>query len=184
MKLFLLVVLASACGSSKKCDMSSDGSLARLVGLEGTDLCVQRSKTFGVALVGTLVADLGCDYTHTVYQCGVDDPTTQARAMSAAGWEQADAAGRARLGYAWLRELVAGNGTILEEDSPDFPVAGKSFSPPGFEPIEGGGVRLRYWTSRSRGMLPGSRYILRETVFNKDGLIISGRDMDQFETKQ
>ena len=190
MRALIVLLFASGlgCGGSPaKCDMSSDDSLNDLVtkktGTKLVEPCVRRSATFGVAQVGPLVSDLGCAYQHTIHQCRVDDPTTQATAMATAGWKTGDAAARARLAYAWLEEVVLDGGAVLKDQPAAFPVAGKTFEAPGFIAEDGGGVRLRYWTEANRGMLPGQRFTLRETVFNADGLIIFGRDLDRFETR-
>jgi hypothetical protein len=179
--LLLLAVATAACGH--RCEMASDDNLRALVGhVAGDQACVRRPPSFpGLAQVGPLISDRGCDYKHTVYQCRVDDKETRAKVMEAAGWHKSDGARRVKLAWTWLREATL-DGTIVDEPTPDFAAAGRTFTQPSAEPTPEGGFRLRYWLVRGRGMLPGKHYTKGEAVFGADGVLKATREMEPFET--
>jgi hypothetical protein len=168
------------------CDLSTDEgarrAYARATGEAAPrDLCVDRSRTFGIVRLGGLVHDLGCSYTITMYECRVDDPTTPARAMIAAGWPTADDAAKRRLALAWVSEI--GGARVLTDEPATFAAAGKTFTPPSGEPLPDGGVRVLYWVERPAGMTPEVRYVQVETAFDGRGVVVSQRELDRFEAR-
>ncbi|HEY4240058.1 MAG TPA: hypothetical protein VGM88_09595 [Kofleriaceae bacterium] len=122
--------------------------------------CLVASTTFaGLMTTGTFATEVGCqwlrdepadDYqkwTGAIYDCRFHKTSLEvaADAMSRAGWAKADAAARANLAWAWVREVE--HFEPMESAYDPWPKGGAKFSAPAAKAKPDGGATLTFWIS-------------------------------------
>lgn len=98
--------------------------------------------------------------------------------LQQAGWEQAAAADRQRLGMLWIEEALLGFGDSVVRDKPR--VEGKKLlSPPKESSLNDGGVRFVLWVKENQGHDLGTYYRRSYFLFGPRGQLVHNRVLDR-----
>jgi hypothetical protein len=144
------------------------------------DLCIQRPPTFpDVIVVGLQAPPIGCAGSDLFVGDAFGDiyaltPT----ALTHAGWVAN--ASQLKLAAAWTEEAVFAWDTILQEATPDFAAAGKTFTPPSVERVPGGVIEVIVWVQEGRGEALQNTYYQASEVFHPSGQIGLIEILDKF----
>ena len=180
--LFGVLAVAAIKLAAADCDTSTEAGIAaaykKATGNEVSKdhNCLRRSRTFkGLVWTGEFAYDRGCMGQGVLVGCALNPPGYDKAAMSKAGWDKADLAGRNKLAVAWLTEID--NLSVVDRKPDKFT---KPFAPAAAT-ADGNKLVVEVWTVDPPGMAPTTYYHKNKIVFEADGSHGEIAETDRFE---
>lgn len=143
----------------------------------------KRSEAFPeVVAYGFFAHDRGYRLQEIIVESKSMRPKEAARAALALhGWDKADAKTREKLGKAWIKDILLGFSSPLEQPTSAFAKQKKKFEPITVTSKNDGSVTVRVWVQGSVGMRPILNYYREEFTFSPQGEIGPEKVIEDFE---